>query len=214
MRMKHGKGNSMKSTNKRKSEMYERIFNGMAIATVVGTVFISVMIPYLLDEPQETEVLKMKYSKPDVQVKTPDVSFAFEVEKNREQARSILDALENIQSYIDSVEPEILPPLEYVGEFYITMYAATVEQCGNDLGITASGRKVTDDPTCHTVAVDPSVIPLGSYLIIEGYDGIIFRADDTGSAINGYDIDIFTTDEYESKTFNNQSGVKVWIITD
>lgn len=194
--------------------MYERIFNGMAIATVIGVGFIVATLPIVFDKPQETELLKLKYSKPDIQVKTPDVSFAFEVEQNREKARSVLDGLESIKETIDSVEPECLPPLEYVGEFYITMYAATVEQCGNDLGITASGRKVTDDPTCHTVAVDPKVIPLGSYLIIEGYEGIIFRADDTGSAINGYDIDIFTTSESESKTFNNQSGVKVWIITD
>lgn len=194
--------------------MYERIINGMAVATVIGVGFIVATLPIVFDEPQETELLKMKYSKPDIQVKVPDVSFAFEVEQNREKARSVLDGLENIKETIDTVEPECLPPLEYVGEFYITMYAATVEQCGNNLGITASGRKVTDDPTCHTVAVDPKVIPLGSYLIIEGYEGIIFRADDTGSAINGYDIDIFTTSESESKTFNNQSGVKVWIITD
>ena len=94
------------------------------------------------------------------------------------------------------------------------MYAATVEQCGSTSGITASGRKCTEDPTCHTVAVDPSVIPLGTYLMIEGYEGIIFRADDTGSAINGYDIDIYTDSEAESKKFNNQSNVKVWIVED
>jgi 3D (Asp-Asp-Asp) domain-containing protein len=185
----------------------------MAIATVIGVGFIVTALPMLFDEP-EKELVKLNYHKPDVKVETPDVSFAFEVEQNREQARRVLDGLEGIQSFIDTVEPECLPPLEYVGEFYITMYAATTEQCGNSLGITASGRKVTDDPTCHTVAVDPKVIPLGSYLIIEGYEGIIFRADDTGSAINGYDIDIFTTSESESKTFNNQSGVKVWIIKD
>ena len=203
----------MKCSSKRKSEMYERIINGMAIATLFGIGFIVTALPMVFDEPEE-ELVKLNYHKPDVDILVPDVSFAFEVEQNREQARSVLDGLEGIQSFIDTVEPECLPPLEYVGKFYITMYAATTEQCGNSLGITASGRKVTDDPTCHTVAVDPKVIPLGSYLIIEGYEGIIFRADDTGSAINGYDIDIFTTSESESKTFNNQSGVKVWIIKD
>ena len=193
--------------------MYERIINGMAIATLFGIGFIVTALPMVFDEPEE-ELVKLNCHKPDVKVETPDVSFAFEVGKNREQARTILDNLGSIKEAIDTVEPECLPPLEYVGAFYITMYAATTEQCGNSLGITASGRKVTDDPTCHTVAVDPKVIPLGSYLIIEGYEGIIFRADDTGTAINGYDIDIFTTSESESKTFNNQSGVKVWIIKD
>lgn len=203
----------MKCSSKRKSDMFDRIINTMAIATLVGVAFICYATPYIMEKPEE-ELKELRLPKISAEYKSPDVSFAFEVEQNREQARTVLDGLEGIQSFVDMVDPECLPPLEYVGKFYITMYAATAEQCGNDLGITASGRKVTDDPTCHTVAVDPSVIPLGSYLIIEGYEGIIFRADDTGSAINGYDIDIFTTSETESKTFNNQSGVKVWIIND
>ena len=145
-----------------------------------------------------------------------DIDNCLAVIANRQAAKDVIESALFINALIDTVEPEAEYPLqlEYAGEFYITMYAATVEQCGNDLGITASGRKCTDDATCHTVAVDPAVIPLGTYLIIEGYDGIIFRADDTGSAINGYDIDIFTTSEAESKTFNNLAGVKVWIIVD
>lgn len=145
-----------------------------------------------------------------------DIDNCLAVISNRQAAKTVIESALFISTLIDTVEPEAEYPLEleYAGEFYITMYAATVEQCGNDLGITASGRKCTDDATCHTVAVDPAVIPLGTYLVIEGYDGIIFRADDTGSAINGYDIDIFTTSEAESKTFNNLAGVKVWIIVD
>lgn len=180
---------------------------GMVILCVAAFLFGFYFIP-----TQEEEPLK-PYRAPKIVITytPPDVSFAFECKENKEEAKAVLDNLAEIFETVDTVEPET-NKLIYVGKFYITMYAATVEQCGNDLGITASGRKVTDDPTCHTVAVDPAVIPLGSYLIIDGYPGIIFRADDTGSAINGYDIDIFTTDEAESKTFNNQSGVKVWII--
>ncbi len=189
---------------------YQRIFNAMSVFIIVGLFFIGCAVP-VLAEPEEPEVLTA-YKAPDMPTVTaPDVSKAFEVEANRQKARAVLDEGQAIIDKLGTVDPE-LERLVYVGAFYITMYAATVEQCGNSLGITASGRKVTDDPTCHTVAVDPAVIPLGSYLIIEGYDGIIFRADDTGSAINGFDIDIFTTNEAESKTFNNLSGVKVWLI--
>ena len=189
---------------------YQRIFNAMSVFIIVGLFFIGCAVP-VLAEPEEPEVLTA-YKAPDMPTVTaPDVSKAFEVEANRQKARAVLDEGQAIIDKLGTVDPE-LERLVYVGAFYITMYAATTEQCGNSLGITASGRKVTDDPTCHTVAVDPAVIPLGSYLIIEGYDGIIFRADDTGSAINGYDIDIFTTNEAESKTFNNLSGVKVWLI--
>lgn len=196
--------------------MYEKVCNTLIFLSIVGVGFIGCSIPVLM-EPMEEEVILRELKAPALpEVEAPDVSLAFEIKANREKALSVFESFQLITDYIDHVEPECEKPpkLTYVGNFYLTMYAATVEQCGNDLGITASGRKVTDDPTCHTVAVDPKVIPLGSYLIIEGYEGIIFRADDTGSAINGYDIDIFTTSESESKTFNNQSGVKVWIITD
>lgn len=195
--------------------MYERVFNILAVATVCGLIFIACSIPALA-EPSMEDIPNNPKAPVLPTVTAPDVSRAFEVKEAREIAKAHMDEVCAIFEYIDSVEVEVVvpPKTTYVGEFYITMYAATVEQCGNDLGITASGRKVTDDPKCHTVAVDPAVIPLGSYLNIEGYDGIVFRADDTGSAINGYDIDIFTTSEAESKSFNNQSGVKVWIIED
>lgn len=169
--------------------------------------------PSFLTQSEAENVNNFKLPKITVTYTPPDPSFAFMCKANRTIAKAKIDSALALMAKIDELEPEAIA-LEYVGEFYLTMYAATAEQCGNDLGITASGRKVTDDPTCHTVAVDPAIIPLGSYLIIEGYPGIIFRADDTGSAINGYDIDIFTTSESESKTFNNVSGAKVWIIKD
>lgn len=41
-----------------------------------------------------------------------------------------------------------------------------------------------------TIAVDPKVIPLGSKVYIPQF-GIVFTAEDTGSAIKGNKIDIF-----------------------
>lgn len=60
--------------------------------------------------------------------------------------------------------------------------------CGTGTGITASGRRVTPYVSC---AVDTSIIPLGSTIMIE-YNGemVYFRADDTGSAIQGNRLDI------------------------
>ena len=194
---------------------YAKIFNTLKILTIAGVLFICYSIPILAESNQEEENINhLDIIPKNISITKPDVSYAFEVKANRDTAKSYMDSLQNILDYIDSVEPELAPKTTYVGEFYITMYAATIEQCGSTSGITASGRKCTEDPTCHTVAVDPKVIPLGTYLIIEGYEGIIFRADDTGSAINGYDIDIYTDSEAESKKFNNQSNVKVWIVED
>jgi 3D (Asp-Asp-Asp) domain-containing protein len=193
------------------SEDYSKIFNFLSCLTVIGIIFIAFSIPALAESPEEELPNSMVYNSPEVSITTPDTSYAFECKANKEQAKSQIDKVAEIFATIDTVEPDTIT-LEYVGEFYITCYAATLEQCGSTSGITASGRKCTEDPTCHTVAVDPSVIPLGSYLIIDGYPGIVFRADDTGSAIQNYDIDIYSDSEAYSKQFNNQSNVKVWII--
>lgn len=53
---------------------------------------------------------------------------------------------------------------------------------------TASGTKATEG---RTIATDPSVIPLGSIVHI---DGVNFVAEDTGGAIKGNRADVFVTD--------------------
>ncbi|WP_146548376.1 XkdQ/YqbQ family protein [Rummeliibacillus suwonensis] len=62
---------------------------------------------------------------------------------------------------------------------------------GSKAGITASGTKVKEG---RTIAVDPSVIPLGSIVAVyvpsaKQYSGI-YLAEDTGGAIKGHKIDI------------------------
>lgn len=54
--------------------------------------------------------------------------------------------------------------------------------------VTATGTK----PSMGTVAVDPSVIPFGTELHIEGYGFGV--AEDTGSSIVGNKIDVFHYD--------------------
>lgn len=54
------------------------------------------------------------------------------------------------------------------------------------------------------VAVDPKVIPLGSTMTIEGYDGVTFVAEDIGGGIKGESIDIWLPDAKEAKTYGTQ----------
>src|SRR5262249_54039712 len=49
-------------------------------------------------------------------------------------------------------------------------------------------------PRWGTVAVDPQVIPLGTRLLIEGFDGTVFIAEDTGGTVRGNLIDIWFDD--------------------
>jgi 3D (Asp-Asp-Asp) domain-containing protein len=55
-----------------------------------------------------------------------------------------------------------------------------------------------------TVAVDPSVIPLGSRLLIEGFDNV-FVAEDTGGGVRGNHIDIFFPDYTSAVRFGVQN---------
>lgn len=70
---------------------------------------------------------------------------------------------------------------------------------------TASGSEVA----VGLVAVDPSVIPLGTRLYIEGY-GYAYAAD-TGGAIVGNRIDLFFDSEWQCNQWGRRT-VKVYIL--
>lgn len=80
-----------------------------------------------------------------------------------------------------------------LGVFKITHYCPCSLCCGEySNGITASG---TTAQAGRTIAVDPSLIPLGSSVIINGHT---YVAEDTGGAIKGNRIDIFVSSHSEA----------------
>ena len=188
----------------------DKVFNILAVLLLIGIVFIIYAVPVLMEEPEPEQLRSFFLEVSFPEIEAPDVSRAFEVKANKEAAKSRLDDLAGILAKLDEIEPSAVR-ITYAGCFYVTSYSNTVEQCGNTLGITASGKLVTEDPTCRTVAVDPDIIPLGTKLIIEGYEGIIWEAADTGSAINNYDLDLFTFSEAESISFN-PVYLDAWIV--
>ncbi|EDP67251.1 hypothetical protein CAT7_03982 [Carnobacterium sp. AT7] len=66
---------------------------------------------------------------------------------------------------------------------------------------TATGINLNENP--NVIAVDPSVIPLGSTVYVPGYG--TFIAGDTGSAINGNRIDVHITDLNQAMNFGRQT---------
>jgi 3D (Asp-Asp-Asp) domain-containing protein len=54
------------------------------------------------------------------------------------------------------------------------------------------------------VAVDPKVIPIGSSLLLEGYDGTTFVAEDVGGGIKGEALDIWLPDLKDAKSYGTQ----------
>ncbi len=195
--------------------MNDRAMNVLAAMTFVVVATVIITVPFIVPEEKDPEPVRKFSVNLNFDLDAPDVSEALEVAENREKALAVLNAAQEIFDRIDTVDPEIVipPTLTYVGNFYITFYAATVDQCGNDLGITASGKKVTEDPLAHTIAVDPKVIPLGTKVMIDlpGYEQVIFEASDTGGDIKNYWIDVYTDDVALSYSFN-PTYADVWIV--
>lgn len=57
----------------------------------------------------------------------------------------------------------------------------------------------------HSIAVDPSVIPYGSKVLI---DGIVYTAEDCGGAVKGNHIDIYVGDDADAHARCERLGVK------
>ncbi|MFC4355724.1 3D domain-containing protein [Chryseomicrobium palamuruense] len=75
-----------------------------------------------------------------------------------------------------------------VNELYVNSTAYTA-YCAGCSGITKTGINLRKNPHLKVIAVDPSVIPLGTKVYVEGYGYAI--AGDIGSAIKGNKIDVF-----------------------
>ena len=99
-----------------------------------------------------------------------------------------------------------------------TAYDLSYESTGKNLGdagygITYSGTKAEHG----TVAVDPTVIPLGTKLYIQSIDGSedygFAVAEDIGAKIKGNRIDLFMFDHNKAIDFGKKD-VKVYILKD
>ena len=84
-----------------------------------------------------------------------------------------------------------------VARMKCTFYTGSADEGDS---ITALGTPVTP---WYTVAVDPRVIPLGSKIRIEGFDGVFYCAD-TGGAIKGNIIDIAVGSKFEANSLGVQ----------
>src|SRR5699024_7365116 len=73
--------------------------------------------------------------------------------------------------------------------------------CAGGTGVSATGMDLSDGP--KVIAVDPSVIPLGSKVWVEGYGEAI--AGDTGGDIQGNRIDVLYPTESEASKWGRKS---------
>jgi len=95
------------------------------------------------------------------------------------------------------------------GETISVEATAYTADCNGCSGVTATGVDLNQDPNAKVIAVDPSVIPLGSEVYVEGYG--YATAADTGGAINGNKIDLHVPSQDEAVNFGRQQ-VNVTIV--
>lgn len=88
-----------------------------------------------------------------------------------------------------------------------TAYTAECEGCS---GITATGIDLLADRNKKVIAVDPSVIPLGTKVHVEGYGTAI--AGDVGGAIKGNIIDVHLPTTQDAINWGRKHNVKVTIL--
>ncbi|WP_426349698.1 PcsB-like coiled-coil domain-containing protein [Alloiococcus sp. CFN-8] len=86
-----------------------------------------------------------------------------------------------------------------LGVFKLTAYCSCVKCCGtHSSGTTATG---TTPKSNHTISVDPSIIPFGTIVMINGEN---YVAEDSGGGVKKYHIDIYFDTHEEALAFGVQ----------
>lgn len=131
------------------------------------------------------------------------------------------ERLHNAQSNLDLIKSELdmanqiiadlkgsTYELVYVGDYKLTHYCTEKIShiCGTGAGITATGTQVAAG---RTIAVDPTVIPYGTKVYIEGYGYRI--AEDCGGAVKGKHIDVAVETHSQALSMGTTTG-GVWIL--
>ena len=92
-------------------------------------------------------------------------------------------------------------------ELYVSATAYSHES--SITGLTATGYNIKANPNMKLIAVDPSVIPLGTKVWVEGYGEAI--AGDTGGAIKGHKIDVLMPSSAQAISWGRKT-VKIVIL--
>lgn len=104
----------------------------------------------------------------------------------------------------NTYEPSTVAPLvsdnsgEYIGSFTVTGYCGCTS-CSGGNGLTATGTVPVQG---RTIAADPSVLPYGTQVVI---DGVVYTVEDCGSGVCGNHIDIFFADHQAAAAFGRRT---------
>lgn len=121
--------------------------------------------------------------------------------------RERVEYIEEIKEIEIETIKEVPPTADYesLGEFELTAYCPCAYCSGSYGNSTATGVVAVEGVT---IAVDPTVIPYGSIVVINGHSYI---AQDCGAAVKGNIIDIYFESHEEAEAFGRQRA-EVYIV--
>ena len=158
-----------------------------------------------LQKHQESlTVMQQKYSQVDQQM----AGIQAELKAAQEKVRQEQEAVKVMSAASKPAAPAAPAPkpTNNAKEMYVTSTAYSYQSSGS---ITYMGYNIKENPNMKLIAVDPSVIPLGSKVWVEGYGVAI--AGDTGGAIKGHKIDVLMPNNAKAFAWGRKT-VKVVIL--
>ena len=118
------------------------------------------------------------------------------------EEKQVNEKADNMKAEADTTAETVAETQESSNSYKATYTMEATAYTGDTT--TATGvTPVRNSNGLSTIAVDPSIIPLGSKVYIPGYGEAI--AADTGGAIKGHRIDLFLNSENECNEWGRQN---------
>src|SRR5206468_4073951 len=134
-----------------------------------------------------------------------------EVDTLSKQVDALNDRLDSFKAVAQHPDAEYGKEFN-VGKFLVTAYSPYENNNGIQADATPNTTATGTTPKPGTIAVDPTIIPYGSTIIIMYSDGTVERgkAEDTGGAIDGNHIDVFRYKFETASEFGKREAVVIW----
>lgn len=174
---------------------------------------LSVLFVTRLSYEKKIEVMASEFSEKE-----------YEMKDKIQHLKFLIDVKESMIKNLRKTSPTAIS----LGKFKATAYDLSVQSCGKKkkhpaYGITRDGTSLVGKSRkeAMTVAVDPSVIPLGAKIYMEFTSPLqqhltgIYTAHDTGNAVKGKHVDIyFGEEQIHACTLFGVNEVNVYMLND
>ncbi|PEU56410.1 peptidoglycan-binding protein [Priestia megaterium] len=160
-------------------------------------------------QPQTAQAQQEQAAQEQTQKEQEQAQVAAQAQAAQEQAQKEQAAQQQQQAAQQQQQQQQQSQQQASGKSMTVEATAYTANCAGCSGTTATGVNLKSNPNQRVIAVDPSVIPLGSKVYVEGYGQAV--AADTGGAIKGNRIDVFVSSDSAAQDWGRRS-VKITVI--